>query len=131
VPVTAIYASLLAVLLVVLSFRVIGHRRAQRVEIGDGADRELMRRMRVHANFVEYTPYALILMALVESLAAPKLLLHALGLTLLTGRCLHAYALSQTPHILQMRVLGMILTLTTLLAGAVVCIAYAIMSGRL
>jgi uncharacterized protein len=131
VPVTAIYASLLAVLLVVLSFRVIGHRRAQRVEIGDGADRELMRRMRVHANFVEYTPYALILMALVESLAAPKLLLHALGLTLLTGRCLHAYALSQTPHILQMRVLGMILTLTTLLAGAVACIAYAIMSGRL
>jgi uncharacterized protein len=131
VPITALYAALLCPLLVFLSFRVIGYRRDQKVEIGDGNDRQLMRRMRVHANFVEYTPYALILMGLAESLAAPGLLVHALGLTLLGGRHLHAYALSQTPHLLQMRVLGMVLTLTVLMAGAATCALFALWGGKL
>ncbi len=129
--ITALYAALLTILLVVLSFRVIGHRRAQRVEIGDGNDRELMRRMRVHANFVEYTPYALILMGLAESLGAPALLVHALGASLLVGRILHAYALSQTPHILQVRVFDMVMTLTVLMAAAATCLVLALLSGRL
>ncbi len=67
-PITAFYAALLAVLFLVLSFRVIGVRRGQRVEIGDGGDKELLRRMRVHANFAEYVPLALVLLALAEVL---------------------------------------------------------------
>ena len=74
-PITAVYAALLTLLFVFLSGRVIAWRRAQRIEIGDGADKELLRRMRVHANFVEYTPFFLVLMALAESLATPKLIL--------------------------------------------------------
>ena len=49
-PITALYAGLLAVLLLALSARVIRFRRAARVEIGDGADRELLRRIRVSPN---------------------------------------------------------------------------------
>jgi uncharacterized protein len=122
-PVTAFYASLLTVLFVYLAARVIGHRRAKRVEIGDGDDRELLRRMRVHANFVEYTPYALVLLALAESLKTPALVLHAIGLCLLVGRVVHAYALSQNPHVMQLRVAGMVLTFTALAAGALACLA--------
>lgn len=125
-PITTLYAGLLALVFVVLSFRTIGARRAARVEIGDGSDRELLRRMRVHANFAEYVPIALILMALAETLKSGALLLHGIGLTLLVGRIVHAYALSQSPHILRLRVAGMVATLTAIMAAAATCLALAV-----
>jgi uncharacterized membrane protein YecN with MAPEG domain len=113
-PITAFYAALLALLFILLSVRVIAQRREARVEIGHGDSYQLLRRMRVHANFAEYVPFALLLMALAESLKAPSLFLHLLGLALLAGRLIHAYGLSQTPHILRLRVLGMMLTFTVI-----------------
>jgi uncharacterized protein len=113
-PITAFYASLLALLFLLLSARVIAQRREARVEIGHGDSYQLLRRMRVHANFAEYVPFALLLIALAESLKAPSLFLHLLGLGLLAGRLIHAYGLSQTPNILRLRVLGMTLTLTVI-----------------
>jgi uncharacterized protein len=128
-PITALYAAILAVLLLILSARVIGVRRAAKVEIGtatrEGEDRQLLRRVRVHANFVEYTPYALILIGLLESLKAPGLLLHGLGASLVIGRCIHAYGLSQSPHNMPLRVAGMVMTLTTIAVAAAACLAFA------
>ena len=121
-PITALYAGLLAGLFLVLSFRTIVARRAARVEIGDGEDRELMRRMRVHANFAEYVPLVLVLMGLAESLKLSAPALHAIGMVLLAGRVVHAYALSQNPHILRLRVLGMVATFTALILGAAACL---------
>jgi hypothetical protein len=120
-PVTALYAALLAVLYVFLSVRVISQRRQIRVEVGTGTDPELLRRMRVHANFAEYAPFALVLLALAESLKAPSAVLHVLGLILLAGRMIHAYGLSQTPHILRFRVLGMWATFTAIGLAALLC----------
>lgn len=120
-PVTAFYASLLAFVFVLLSLRVITQRREARVEIGHGESAELLRRSRVHANFAEYVPFALLLIGLAESLKAPGVLLHVLGLTLVSGRVIHAYGLSQTPHILRARVAGMWLTLSTILVAALIC----------
>lgn len=130
-PITALYAALLTPVLLFLTFRVIGHRRAQRVEIGDGGDRELLRRMRVHANFIETVPMALILLALAESLKGPVLILHAIGLALLIGRLVHAYALAQEPHIMQLRVAGMVATLTAIIAAALIAFVKAIEAGAL
>ena len=62
--ITALYASLLAPLFILLSARVIGARRSAKVPVGDGGNTVLLRRMRVHANFAEYVPFALLLMAL-------------------------------------------------------------------
>jgi len=59
-PITALYAGLLAPLFILLSIRVIDVRRTARISIGHGDDPELLRRMRVHANFAEYAPFALI-----------------------------------------------------------------------
>ncbi len=129
-PTTALYAALLTPLMLVLAARVIRHRRSQRVEIGDGDDRELLRRMRVHANFVETVPFALILLALDEQLGASPWLLHALGVPLLVGRYLHAYGLSQTPHIMRLRVLGMALTLTSIGLAAAVALVGSIAQLR-
>ena len=123
-PITAFYASLLAFLFLLLSLRVIAQRREARVEIGHGESKELLRRQRVHANFTEYVPMALLLLAFAESLKAPSIVLHVLGLMLIVGRFAHAYALSQTPHILRLRITGMWLTLTVIGAAAFLCFAY-------
>jgi uncharacterized membrane protein YecN with MAPEG domain len=122
-PITAFYASLLAFLFLLLSVRVITQRREARVEIGHGESRELLRRARVHANFAEYVPLALLLMALAESLKAPAIFVHGLGLVLVAARYLHAYGLSQSPHNLKLRALGITLTLLVIGFGALICFA--------
>ena len=120
--VTALYAALLALLFVFLSVRVIGWRREVRVELGHGDNNQLLRRMRVHANFAEYVPFTLLLMAMAESMTAPRPLIHLAGLILIAGRLMHAYGLSQTPHILRYRVWGMMLTVLALSISALLCL---------
>ena len=120
--ITAFYAALLALFFVFLSVRVIGWRREVRVELGHGDDSQLLRRMRVHANFAEYVPFTLLLMAMAESLTAPRPLIHLAGLLLIAGRLIHAYGLSQTPHILRYRVWGMTLTFIALSLSALLCL---------
>lgn len=124
--ITALYASLLAVLFILLSVRVIAQRREARVEIGPGESKELLRRMRVHANFAEYVPFALVLMVLAESLKVPPPLLHLIGLLLLSGRIVHAYGLSQNPHILRARAWGMSLTFLAIVLAALFCFGFGV-----
>ena len=121
-PVTALYAGLLALVFVGLSFRVIFARRGARVLLGDGGDKELLRRMRVHANFAEYTPLALVLLGLAESLHANVVLLHVLGAAFLLGRLSHAWGVSQQKETLLFRQAGMIATFTVLIVTALACV---------
>jgi uncharacterized membrane protein YecN with MAPEG domain len=120
-PVTALYAALLALLFMVLSVRVIGFRRVVRIGLGDGGDTALLRRVRVHANFAEYVPFCLVLIGLAESLKAPALILHALGALLLAARLSHAYGVSRQPETFLFRVAGMVGTLTVIGVAAAVC----------
>lgn len=130
-PITAFYAALLTPIFVLLSVRVIGERRGGRVPVGDGGNPLLLRRMRVQANFAEYVPLALILMALAESLHTPNWLLHALGVLLLAGRTSHAAGMSQAAERFQFRVAGVGATFTVLIAAAVLCVVGAVRSGAL
>ena len=116
--ITPIYAALFALLYIFLSLRVAAMRRATRVSLGDGGNAELMRRTRVHGNFIEYVPLTLILLQLAELQGQPTWTLHLIGGSLAIGRLAHAYAISLEPQILKLRVLGMILTVTALTAGA-------------
>lgn len=129
--ITALYAGLLAILLIFLSARVINVRQSGKVEIGtanrDGENRELLRRVRVHANFIEYTPYALILIGLAESLKAPSFLLYGLGAALLVGRIVHAYGFSAPNSIMALRVGGMVLTFLAIGGAAALCLWLAAM----
>ena len=128
-PITALYAGLLVPLFLFLSFRVIGGRRGARVAVGDGGDKDLLRRMRVHANFAEYVPLALVLIGLAESLSTDARLLHLLGIALVLGRIVHAYGVSQTREILAFRVTGMMMTFTVLLVAAAACMFGALSRG--
>jgi uncharacterized membrane protein YecN with MAPEG domain len=130
-PITAFYAALLTPIFVTLSLRVIGERRDGRVAVGDGGNPLLLRRMRVQANFAEYVPLALILMALAESLHTPHWLVHALGLLLLAGRAAHAAGMSQQAERFQFRVAGVGATFTVLIVAAILCVVGALRSGAL
>ncbi|MEM8743785.1 MAG: MAPEG family protein [Pseudomonadota bacterium] len=117
--ITPLYAGILTLLFVALSIRVIGARRSARIALGDGGASTVLRRMRVHSNFAEYVPLALILMLMMELQDAPALVLHALGIALVGGRTLHAYGVSQEPEPMRLRVAGMATTFTVLIASAI------------
>jgi uncharacterized protein len=121
-PITALYAALLAPLFVVLSVRVIAMRRGSGAALGDGGDPDLLRRMRVQANFAEYVPFALVLLGLAESLHIPNWFLHALGVTLVIGRLSHAIGVSRSNEQFRFRVTGIALTLTVLITTALACL---------
>ena len=124
--VTSIYAGLLALLFIVLSFRVIGRRRAGRVSLGDGGDKDLMRAMRVHGNFAEYTPIGLILIGTLELNGAPLWLIHILGASLLLGRLAHAYGTSMAKGGFRGRVGGMLVTFLVIGVAALANLALSI-----
>lgn len=128
-PITALYAALLALLFMALSIRVIGFRRAVRIGLGDGGDTALLRRVRVHANFAEYVPFCLVLIGLAESLRAPALFLHGLGALLVVARLSHAYGVSRQPETFLFRVAGTGGTLTVLGSAAALCLYAAARGG--
>jgi len=116
--ITPLYAALLALLFVVLSFRTLLLRRKLGVAIGAGENPVLARAIRVHANFAEYVPIALLLIAFLEVQINARLLVHGLCIALIVGRILHAYGVSQVEENFRLRVSGMILTLGTIIYAA-------------
>ncbi|WP_170548047.1 MAPEG family protein [Ruegeria atlantica] len=124
--VTPIYAALLAILYVVLSAKVISQRRSDKISYGDGGKTAMLKVMRTHSNFVEYTPFALLLIAMVELQGAGGLLLNLLGLALLTGRVMHAYGFGRSPQIVILRQIGMLLTFTAILVAAIANLVLAL-----
>lgn len=93
---TGLYAGLCGLLFIWLSWRVIVERQRTKVGLGDGGDADLQRAIRVHANFVEYTPLALVLLALVDVMAEYDWLIHGFGIALVLSRVLHAQGLGST-----------------------------------
>ena len=115
IPVTTFYASLLGLLLIVLSALVSKHRRKARVSIGVGDNIGLERASRVHGNFIEYVPIALILLLMLELETSKMWLLHLLGAMLLAGRLLHAWGLNQRKSVNRGRWWGTVLTWSMIL----------------
>jgi len=115
--VTPLYAAILGLVFVALSLQTIRLRRRHRVALGDGDQTPLRRAMRVHANFAEYVPLALLLMFFVERGGGSALRIHALGAALLAGRLLHAWGVSQTKENLRYRTIGMVLTFSVIISA--------------
>ena len=116
--ITLLFTALHVLVLLSLLVPISRHRRRNRIGIGDGGDPELQRKIRVHANFVEHAPLALLMLALLElsGLAAPWLWLS--GTALLLGRVMHAVGLSRSAGYSFGRFYGTALTWLALLAMA-------------
>ena len=115
---TPLYAALIALIFVVLSVRILLLRRRLGIAIGTGEDQKLARAMRVHSNFAEYVPLALILFYFLEVETDAELWIHILCVSLIIGRLLHAYGVSQVEENYRFRVAGMILTLGCLISAS-------------
>ncbi len=118
---TPLYAGLLALLYLVLSYRIIV-LRGQGISLGDGGNPQLLRRIRAHGNFSEYVPFILMMIGILELSHLPMIILHVLGITLVIARLLHAYALSFSESFKFGRFWGTALTFLLLLACALLCI---------
>ncbi len=120
--ITALYAGLLAVLLFVLSIRVIGLRGNPAfsfIAYGKGDDELLQRAIRAHGKFTEYVPIMLILLSFLELSDASELKLHMLGGAFLLGRVMHGICMGFMRSNMPLRVGGTALTLFPLVAAAI------------
>ena len=129
--VTAVYAALLALFFVVLGVRVVLLRRRHGVAVGDEGHAGLRRAIRVHANFAEYVPLALLLMFFLETRTEVGRLIHVLGALLLAGRVLHAVGVSHLDEDVRWRVAGMACTFGVLGAAAVLLLWFAVRASML
>jgi hypothetical protein len=115
---TPLYAAIIGLVFVILSVRTLLLRRRLGIAIGTGEDPELTRAMRVHSNFAEYVPLALILFYFLEVETDADLWIHVLCVSLIVGRLLHAYGVSQVEENYRFRVAGMILTLGSIISAS-------------
>jgi len=60
------YAAVLVLIFVLLSVRVIQMRASAKIGLGHGNNPVMERRIRVHGNFAEYVPLALLLLLCME-----------------------------------------------------------------
>ena len=116
--ITFFYGALLGLLFVLLSVRTLRLRRRLKIAIGDHGDETMLRAMRVHSNFAEYAPLGLLLLYFVELSGANSVFVHVLGLSLVVGRAVHAYGVSQAHEDYRFRVIGMAFTIGVLLAAS-------------
>lgn len=116
--ISLLFAALHALLLVVLAAPVTLYRLRNRIGIGDGGDALLIRRIRVHANFIEYVPMGLLLLLLLELAGMSAGWLWGFGGLLLLGRLMHALGLSRSSGKSFGRFYGTALTWLVLVAMA-------------
>ena len=125
-PITLTMAGAATLLNIWIAGRVSRMRVAHKVSIGDGGAAPLTTRMRAHANFVEYTPFFLILLGGLEMARGSSLWLWAAGLLFILARILHAFGMDR-PSPNRLRVVGMVLTALILFVLALYAIGVASM----
>jgi len=112
------YTALNALILLILSMRVVRARLRTQTPIGDGGKPEMAAPLRAHANNAEYAPMALLLLwALATPLGRSIWLIHGVGATFTIGRLLHAIGLSGTMGPSPPRFAGMVLTWIAYVVG--------------
>ena len=124
-PVTMIFAGVAAILNFWLALRVGQVRHSQNVSIGDGGNEAVIRRMRAHSNYVEFTPFVLILIGVIEladSGAPAPLWLWIVAAVYFLGRIGHGLGMDGG-RLSKGRSIGTITTMLTLLGLGAYAIA--------
>jgi len=93
-------------------------RVSEKILHGDGGSGLLARRMRAQANFTEYTPFALVLIVLLDLADVDTWALGLTALAFMIGRVLHGIGMDAETAAWP-RMVGMMLTFPLLLAWAI------------
>ena len=113
---TPLFAAILTFLYILLSLNVVRRRFAGRVSLGDGEDRDLLKAIRIHSNFIEYIPLALLLMWFVENATLSPILIFASGTALVVARIMHVIGMMYPRNWMILRQLGTLTTMAVLIA---------------
>jgi uncharacterized membrane protein YecN with MAPEG domain len=120
--IVTIYVAIYTLSILWLALRVIKNRRIHRVSVGDGGVQALQIAMGTHSNAIEYLPISLILLLVLELNGASGWLIHVFGVILIVGRIYHVNGMFTQR--LKYRVLGMQITIYSLIALSVTNVAY-------
>ena len=96
-PITLMTAGAAAIINLWLALRTGAVRTKAKVSIGDGGHDPLIRRMRAHANFVEYAPFIVILIALLEFTTGTSVWLWVASALFLLARVAHPLGMDGLP----------------------------------
>ena len=118
--ITAPYAALLALILIVLTQLVIRTRGKTTITLGDRGDDRLLEASRRQMNFVENVPMAVILMMLAEAGGASSMWLNIAGLVLVASRIIHPFGITIAVAAHPLRIGGAVATLAVQLAMIVI-----------
>jgi uncharacterized membrane protein YecN with MAPEG domain len=119
VPITALYAAILAILVTALAMNVTATRMKLGISLGDGDNSQMSRAIRIHGNAIEYIPLALLLMLIYELNGGVRLALYIAGGVLVVSRLLHAFGLWSSDEPGLGRGAGQIATWLTIVALAI------------
>lgn len=108
-----------------LAFRTTRLRAATKIWQGDGENALLMQRMRAQANYVENTPFLLVLVAGIEMTGKGGTWLAIVGAVYMAARLLHAFGMDKaTPN--PLRFIGFTFTMLPILGLSVMAVLIAL-----
>jgi uncharacterized membrane protein YecN with MAPEG domain len=107
--ISILFTIIFIIFYLVLTVFTIKARRSTRIAYGDGNNKKLIRAIRAHGNFFEFTVFFIISSFLIEALDGVAIYLLVVNILFVLGRVSHAYSMFKEK--LQFRGIGMMITL--------------------
>jgi len=107
--ISILFTIIFLIFYLILTIITIKKRRSSKVAYGDDGNKELIKAVRAHANFFEFTVFFIISSFLLEILDANQIYVLFVNIVFLLGRIFHAYSMLKEKILF--RTVGMIATL--------------------
>ena len=107
--ISILFTIIFLIFYLILTIITIKKRRSSKVAYGDDGNKELIKAVRAHGNFFEFTVFFIISSFLLEILDANQIYVLFVNIVFLLGRISHAYSMLKEKTLF--RVIGMMATL--------------------
>ena len=107
--ISILFTIIFIIFYLILTIITIKERRSRKVAYGDDNNKKLIKAIRAHANFFEFTVFFIISSFLLEILDANQIYVLFVNIIFLLGRISHAYSMLKEKTLF--RVIGMMATL--------------------
>jgi uncharacterized protein len=107
--ISILFTIIFIIFYLILTIITINERRSSKVAYGDDNNKKLIKAIRAHANFFEFTVFFIISSFLLEILDANQIYVLFVNIVFLLGRISHAYSMLKEKILF--RVIGMMATL--------------------